>query len=309
MDDIALIRSFNRSYTRVLGLLDDHILDSEFSLSEARILYEIAHTPQITAQQLVHRLPIDKGYLSRLLKKLMKKGLVETVSSEEDKRYKLLFLTEKGLDQYRQLDTLSSGQIASLLDDYNPYERDRFVSSLGQVLQLLNRREGFTVDDIRIRNHFVSGDIGFIIQAHGELYGKEYNYGFDFEKYVAEEVNEFVSSYDERRSRIWMCEHNRNRVGFLALQDRGELAQLRYFFILPEYRGIGLGNELMNRFMDFLNGCGYKGSYLITNSHLTPATSLYRKFGFNLHHESMSNAFGVEVSEQEYRFQFQGQSV
>ena len=157
-----------------------------------------------------------------------------------------------------------------------------------------------SLDDISIRTQLKPGDIGYIIYMHGALYGKEYGYGVQFETYVAKGLCEFYEKYDSTRNRVWVCEHKDKIIGFLLLMDRGESAQLRYFLIEPEYRGIGLGSRLMNLYMDFLRNCGYQKSYLWTTHELTTAANLYKRFGFQLTEEKESTSFGKTLREQRY---------
>ena len=154
--------------------------------------------------------------------------------------------------------------------------------------------------DISIRTVLQPGDIGYVVYMHGAIYGGEHNYGIQFETYVAKGLCEFYEKYDPRRSRVWVCEHNNKMIGFLLLMDRKETAQLRYFLIEPDYRGISLGSKLLNMYMDFLRECGYKASYLWTTHELTTAASLYKRFGFQLTEEKESTSFGKPLIEQRY---------
>ena len=157
-----------------------------------------------------------------------------------------------------------------------------------------------SLDDIYIRTELHNGDMGYVIYLHGLLYGREYNFGVQFETYVAEGLCEFYEGYDPKRNRVWVCEFDGKMVGFLLLMDRGEAAQLRYFIIEPEYRGIGLGKKLMNLYMGFMRECGYKKSYLWTTHELHTAIALYKKFGFMLTEEKESTTFGKLLTEQRY---------
>ena len=157
-----------------------------------------------------------------------------------------------------------------------------------------------SLDDISIRTEFRPGDMGYVIYLHGALYGKEYGYGVQFESYVAKGLCEFHEKYDSQRNRVWVCEHNDRMIGFLLLMDRGHAAQLRYFLIEPEYRGIGLGAKLLNLYLDFLRECGYKESYLWTTHELGAAAFLYKRLGFKLTEEKESTAFGKPLREQRY---------
>ena len=157
-----------------------------------------------------------------------------------------------------------------------------------------------SLSDISIRTELRSGDIGFVTYMHGALYHKEYNYGLQFESYVAKGLCEFYEKYYPERNRIWACEHKDRMIGFLLLMDRGKSAQLRYFLVEPEYRGIGLGSNLLSLYMEFLHKCGYKESYLWTTHELTTAAFLYKRLGFQLAEEKESISFGKALREQRY---------
>jgi GNAT superfamily N-acetyltransferase len=157
-----------------------------------------------------------------------------------------------------------------------------------------------SLDEISIRTTLQSGDIGYVTYLHGSLYRKEYSYSIQFESYVARGLCEFYENYDPTTNRIWACEHNSRMIGFLLLMNRGGAAQLRYFLIEPAYRGIGLGSKLMNLYMEFLQECGYKKSYLWTTHELSTAASLYKRYGFILTEEKDSTSFGKPLREQRY---------
>jgi GNAT superfamily N-acetyltransferase len=164
-----------------------------------------------------------------------------------------------------------------------------------------------SIDEIAIRTELRPGDIGYVTYLHGALYSREYGYGLQFESYVARGLCEFYETYNPERNRIWVCEHKRSSpadndrmIGFLLLMDRGAAAQLRYFLIEPEYRGIGLGAKLLDLYMEFLNQCGYKSSYLWTTHELYTAAFLYKRLGFHLTEEKESTSFGKRLVEQRY---------
>lgn len=161
-------------------------------------------------------------------------------------------------------------------------------------------RNNVALDDISIRTELQPGDLGYVTYMHGSLYHKEYGYGLQFERYVSKGLCEFSEQYNPARNRIWACEHNDRMIGFLLLMDRGTAAQLRYFLIEPEYRGIGLGAKLLNLYMDFLHECGYKESYLWTTHELDAAAFLYKRLGFKLTEEKESMSFGKPLREQRY---------
>jgi GNAT superfamily N-acetyltransferase len=157
-----------------------------------------------------------------------------------------------------------------------------------------------SLNEISIRTDLRPGDLGYVTYLHGALYHREYDYGLQFESYVAKGLCEFCERYDPERNRIWACEHNEQMIGFLLLMDRGHAAQLRYFLIEPEYRGVGLGSKLMNLYMEFLRECGYQESYLWTTHELSTAAFLYKRHGFQLTEEKESTAFGKPLKEQRY---------
>jgi N-acetylglutamate synthase-like GNAT family acetyltransferase len=157
-----------------------------------------------------------------------------------------------------------------------------------------------SLEDITIRTNLHAGDIGYITYLHGIIYQTEYDYGIEFESYVASGLHEFYQQYEPTRNRVWVCEHKNTIVGFLLLMNRGDAAQLRYFLIEKAYRGIGLGKKIMKLYMDFYHQCGYKSSYLWTTSDLSEAATLYKRFGFELVEEHSSSLFGRDVIEQKY---------
>jgi N-acetylglutamate synthase-like GNAT family acetyltransferase len=155
--------------------------------------------------------------------------------------------------------------------------------------------------DISIRTNITPGDLGYVTHLHGKLYKEEYNYGVEFQMYVAKGLAEFYSNYNDKLDRVWICEHDHTIIGFLLLVHKeNNSAQLRYFLLLPQYRGIGLGKRLMELYMDFFHQCGYASSYLWTTKELNAAASLYKRFGFTLSEEFESSAFGKKVTEQRY---------
>ena len=164
-----------------------------------------------------------------------------------------------------------------------------------------------SLNDISIRTELQPGDVGDILSMHGRLYYKEYGYTGPFEMYVAQSLAEFIEKYNPARNRIWVCEHkrgnpadNQRMIESLVLLDRGQAAQLRYFLLEPEYRSMGLGSKLMNLFMEYLHGCGYKSSYLWTTEQQATAAKLYTRYGYQLTEEKPSTAFGIPLTEQRY---------
>jgi DNA-binding MarR family transcriptional regulator/GNAT superfamily N-acetyltransferase len=305
-EDIAQIRLFNRFYTRIIGLLDNHILNSQYSLPEARVMFEVYHNPQISASELVSAIGIDKGYLSRILLRLEKDGLLTKTVAPKDKRSLVLKLTDKGEQAFTQLNMASEAQIATIFRHLSAIETGQLIQAMHKIKQLVDGSAGHgdsgpSLAEVSIRTELKAGDLGFVLYRHGALYTEEYGFGFSFESYVAKEISEFYQQYDPARDRIWVCEHDQKIIGFLALMHRGpQIAQLRYFYLEKEYRGIGLGKKLMAAFMDFLVQQGYTLAYLLTTSELDAATTLYKRWGFVLTQAQESTAFGRLVTEQRY---------
>jgi len=297
---VSDIRTFNRFYTDIIGLLDQHLLDSPYALAEARILFEINNAGTIQASQIIDKMHIDKSYLSRLLKKLEKDKLVIRKRSDSDARAVILSLTEKGEKEFGMLNKASDEQIRNLIDPLSAVQKTSLASDMSDIMRVLKPEKKITQDDINIRTNLLPGDLGYIAFLHGMVYADECGYGLNFEGYVLESLGEFAHQYNPAKDRVWICEHHGKIVGFLAAVHRGQSAQLRYFILLDEYRGIGLGKKLMDSFMGYLNEQGLSTAYLWTTNEQQTATALYKRYGFRLTEEKPSKAFDKELTEQRY---------
>jgi len=293
------IRAFSRFYTDIIGLLDQHLLDSSYSLAEVRILYELYNGGDMQASNLMELMRIDKSYLSRVLKKLERDGLIGRLRSDKDGRAVVLSLTVKGKAEFEVLNEASDNQIARLLAPLADSQKQAMAAEMRSVMQALKPRR-LTLNDISIRNELRPGDLGYVAYLHGELYTRECGYGLNFEGYVLESMGEFAHQYNPVKDRIWVCGHNHKIIGFLAAVNRGDQAQLRYFIFQPEYRGIGLGKKLMDEFMAYLKEQGFNRAYLWTTNEQHTATALYKKYGFRLAEEKMTRSFDKELVEQRY---------
>ena len=304
MTQIQKIRAFNRFYTNFLGLLDNHYLPN-FSLSECRIFYELNQPNPIAAAQLVTSLKIDKGYLSRILKKFEKQEWVIKSPSKKDKRSQNLTLSQKGRAVLKTLTLASEQQIQTHTQHLSAIDKTELLYHLQKVQAILGgepkEKATVTLKDITIRTELKVGDLPFVIQSHSDLYQKEYNYGKTFDYYVIKGVAEFFEVYNPEKSRVWVCEHKGKRIGFLSLMEREAAAQLRFFFMNKNYRGIGLGRKLMELFIAFLKEKGYKSCYLWTTTEQLAAAGLYKKFGFKWVEDMPSTTtFDRPVIEQKY---------
>ncbi|TDW95818.1 bifunctional helix-turn-helix transcriptional regulator/GNAT family N-acetyltransferase [Dinghuibacter silviterrae] len=297
---IAGIRSFNRFYTGFIGLLDRYLLDSDYSLPEARILYELHHGEGVQASDIIDRMGIDKGYLSRILDRFAEHKLISRKKSAEDGRRVHLFLTDKGQKEFEKLDRASDNQLKQLLADLPPKDWQRLKGHMTEIEDLLTRKR-VSITDVTLRTDLRPGDIGYVTHLHGRIYKDECNYGPGFEAYVAKGLAEFYQQYDPSLDRVWICEHRDRIVGFLLVMHRPEnAAQLRYFILEPEYRGLGLGKKLMDLYMAFIKEKGYSSSYLWTTNEQETAIALYKRLGFVLTEEVPSNTFGKALTEQKY---------
>lgn len=294
---IADIRAFNRFYTGFLGLLDRYLLDSGFSLPEARILFEISRGEGVQASDIVDRVGIDKGYLSRILEGFVSRKLVLRRRSEADGRRMHIFLTDKGRREFDKLDRASDNQLRELLKDLSPDRWSALKEHMEGITAILSRNP----PEVGIRTGLQPGDIGYLTYLHGRLYKLECDYGLSFEAYVAQGLAEFYHQYDPDRDRVWVCEHQGRMVGFLLLMHRGSRsAQLRYFILEPAFRGLGLGKKLMDLLVAFAREKGYDHVYLWTTHEQETAIALYKRHGFVLTEEKPSTGFGKALREQRF---------
>jgi DNA-binding MarR family transcriptional regulator/GNAT superfamily N-acetyltransferase len=294
------MRAFNRWYTDVIGLLNRHLLDSPYNLSEARLIYELHNAGAIQASQIMGLMHIDKSYLSRMLKRLEKEKLVARKQSREDGRAVLLSLTDKGQREFAALNGASDEQISSLVGHLSEEQREELVGHMGAIRRLMG--ESIDKREVSIRTRLEPGDLGYIAYLHGRIYDQENQYGLGFESYVLEGLGEFGTRYDPGKDRVWVCEHGREKVGFLVGVQREDAVQLRYFILLPEYRGMGLGRRLMDLFMEYVRERGYHKAYLWTTNEQHAAISLYTRYGFRCTEEKESMAFDKPLKERKYEF-------
>lgn len=293
---ISEIRSFNRFYTKILGLLDKHILDSPYSLTEVRILLEIGKLHDCTANKLVAKLDIDRGYMSRVLKGFEKSGLIEKKESSEDKRFSILRLTDKGSSILSELEGRSDRQVEGLIGHMSEEEKQKLVASMRSIKSAMLSG----INPVQIRT-YEKTDLEYVINRHRELYAVEYGFGTEFTDYVEKYVKKFDEYHDADKENIWIAEEDGRPVGMIAIVKADEsTAQLRWFLIEPEARGLGLGYMLMNTVMDFCLEKGYKHIFLWTVSILGAARKLYKSFGFKLTETKTNDSWGKELVEERW---------
>jgi DNA-binding MarR family transcriptional regulator/N-acetylglutamate synthase-like GNAT family acetyltransferase len=293
-DQIAKIRRFNRFYTRQIGLLNEELLESEYSLAEVRILYELAHRGPVTAAELGQELGLDPGYLSRMLKRFDARGLIQRSRSGEDRRQVLLTLTDAGRAAFEPLNRASAEEVAAMLSGLSASERERLVQAMAIVESLIR---GAPEPEIpyALRPHR-PGDIGWIAHRQGLLYAQEYGWDETFEALVAEIAATFVKNFDPEWERCWIAERGGDIVGSVFLvRHTEEVAKLRLLYVEPSARGLGIGRRLVDECIGFAKAKGYKILTLWTNDVLVAARTIYQAAGFRLVREEAHHSFGKDL--------------
>ncbi len=297
---VETVRTFNRSYTRRIGVLDDGYLDTPFSLAQARVLYELAHRAETTATEIAADLGLDMGYLSRILRGFERSGLVEKTRSAIDGRQRLLSLTARGRDAFAPLDTGSRTQIETMLNGLHAAERSRLLAAMNTIRDVLGERTHATRNSYLLRPHR-PGDMGWVVARHGALYAEEYGWDETFEALVAEIVAGFVRHLDPARERCWIAERDGENVGsvfLMAHPEREGVARLRLLLVEPSARGLGIGRRLVEECTRFARQCGYHTITLWTNDVLVSARRIYEAAGYRLAHEAPHHSFGHDLVEQ-----------
>ena len=291
---IDAVRAFNRFYTRQIGLLDESLLKSPFSLTEARVLYELAHREGLVASDLVRDLGLDPGYVSRLLKKFEERGLVERAASEVDARRASIAITQAGRDAFAPLNQGSHEQVGALLDRLAPSEQDRLVKAMRTVEDLLGERPEPKAP--YILRPLQVGDIGWITRRQGMLYTEEYGWDGTYEGLVAEILGEFVKKFDPQWERAWIAEREGEVVGSVFIVRKSpQVAKLRLLYVEPSARGLGIGARLVDACVAFSRAKGYKTLTLWTNDILGAARRIYQAAGFKLVEEERHHSFGKDL--------------
>jgi DNA-binding MarR family transcriptional regulator/GNAT superfamily N-acetyltransferase len=291
---VAAVRRFNRFYTRQIGVLGDGYLESPFSLTQVRVLYELAHCETTTATDLGKELGLDAGYLSRILRDFTKRGLIDKKPSESDGRQSLISLTEAGHQAFAPLNTRSHDDIGALLSPLSVGEQERVVEAMHTIERLLGAQPERKTPYVLRPPH--AGDMGWVVQRHGALYAREYGWDEQFEALVASIVAKFVERYDPKRERCWIAERDGEAVGsvFVVKQSK-TVAKLRLLLVDPKARGLGIGAHLVDECVCFARSVGYCKMVLWTNSILSAARHIYQQAGFRLVHEEPYHGFGHDL--------------
>lgn len=300
---VTALRRFSRFYTRHLGVLKEHLLDSRFTLPESRVLWELAHHDGLSAAALARELDLDPGYLSRLLAGLKARGLLRGQAAPHDARQTLLRLSAAGRKAFAPLDRRSEQQTVALLARLAPVQRQRLVDATHTVAALLGAPDERAPGACVLRPHRC-GDMGWVISRHGALYHEEYGWGTAFEALVARLCVRFIERFDPAREACWIAERDGRPLGCVFLvQARDDaddqalpgIAQLRMLIVEPDARGLGVGDLLVGECTRFARAAGYRSIRLWTNSVLHAARRLYTRHGYRLSATAPHAEFGVEL--------------
>ena len=288
---VGAVRRFSRFYTRRIGLLDEGLLQSPFSLTQARVLYELAHRREATATAVAAALNIDHGYLSRILRAFEERDLIVRRRDKNDARQIVLSLTTKGHKAFAALDQRSQRETGRLLKHLDEAEQARVVAAMGTIERLIEpgtaRERQYTLRPHR------PGDMGWVVERHGVLYGAEYGWGSHIEAITAEIVAAFLKTFDPAREHCWIADMDGERVGCAFLvKDSDDVARLRLVLVEPHARGLGLGRDLVRQSIAFARKAGYRKVTLWTHSVLTAARAIYQKEGFQLTRQWVHDDFG-----------------
>jgi DNA-binding MarR family transcriptional regulator/GNAT superfamily N-acetyltransferase len=278
-DEVLAARAFNRFYTRKLGVLDQQLLKSPYSLSEARVMYELAHRGELAAKQIGAELGLDLGYLSRIVQKFDDDGLITRTPLASDRRQYQLSLTAKGRQAFAKLERSSHAEVAAMLAALSQRERGRLTQAMATIEALLGPART-SVPPAILRDPR-PGDMGWVVQSHGALYASEYGFDSSFEGLVADIAAKFLASFDASRDRCWIADIGGNPVGSVFLvRGSDDVAKLRLLLVEPAGRGQGLGQRLVAECIAFARACGYRRITLWTQSILVAARKIYQDAGF-----------------------------
>lgn len=293
---IEAVRGFNRFYTQKIGVLREGLLESPFSLTEARILYELAHREAPTASALGKALGLDAGYLSRILQGFEKQGLIRKTRSADDGRQWHIRLTATGRKAFAALDSRSRAQVAALLGGLSEPQQRQAVEAMGRIEALLGDAWPANGKGPFLLRQHRPGDMGWVVYRHGILYAQEYGWDERFEALVAEIAAKFIQHYDPKREHCWIAEKEGEIAGCAFLvRHSATVAKLRLLLVEPGARGLGLGRRLVEECIRFARSAGYRKIMLWTNDVLHAARHIYEKAGFRLVHRERHKSFGHDL--------------
>lgn len=293
---VAEVRSFNRFITRQIGVLEEGLLKSPHSLTEARLIFELANSEDLTATDLCGELGIDAGYLSRILAKLEEKGLVKKARSEKDGRHRFLQLTRTGKAAFATLDKRSRNEVTKILEKLSSENQKRLLGAM-KTIESVIAKPSFEGNRKFILRPHEPGDMGWVIFQNAVVYWEEYKWDERYEALVAQICADFIKNFDPKKERCWIAEMDGERVGsvFLVKGDDEKIAKLRLLIVEPKARGLGLGLRLVEECVRFARRSGYEKITLWTNSVLTAARHIYQNVGFQIVKEEKHHSFGQDL--------------
>jgi len=300
---VEAIRRFNRFYTRRIGVLHEGLLDSKFTLTESRLLWELAHRDRLTATELARELELDAGYLSRLLRRFKERGLIKSARAVDDARHQHLSLTATGKRAFAPINTRSQTDVSALLATLSEAQQQQLLAAMTGIEQLLGDPAAARARPLLLRGHR-PGDMGWVISRHGAVYAEEYGWSAEFEALVARIAADFIDRFDPAREACWIAERDGANAGSVFLvQARDEttqavidgVAQLRMLLVEPSARGLGLGARLVDECHRFARRAGYRKIMLWTNACLLAARGIYRQQGYVLVKSEAHHSFGHDL--------------
>jgi DNA-binding MarR family transcriptional regulator/GNAT superfamily N-acetyltransferase len=304
---IDSVRRFTRFYTKKIGVLDQRLLRSPFSLSEGRVLYELSHHKDLTAKSVGETLGIDTGYLSRMLADFTRRGLVTRKRSQTDRRERQLSLTSTGRKAFAALDHRSNAQMGEMLAALTVVRQQRLVDAMRTVEELLAspESESSAKRPVLILRAHRPGDMGWITHRQAVLYHREYGWNEEYEALIAGIMSRFISNFDPVCEHCWIAEREGEIVGSVfVVRKTAATAQLRLLYVEPSARGLGIGARLVDESVRFARKRNYRKMMLWTNSVLTSARRLYEAKGFHLVKEEQHHSFGMDLTGQNWELKF-----
>lgn len=295
-DRVASVRAFNRFYTGVIGVLQEGLLSTPYTLTEARVLFELAHGDAAEVVDLRRVLGLDAGYLSRILARFETDGLVRRSRSAVDARRQVIELTDAGRELQADLDRRSDTQIAELIGGLGEADQRRLLGAMATIRELLGARQPA---DLVVLRPPAPGDLGWVVQRHGAIYAREFGWDESFEALVARVVADYAAGHDPRREAAWIAEVDGAPVGSVMCVRRDDTtAQLRLLLVEPSARGLGVGSRLVEECLRFARRAGYERIMLWTYDATVDAHRIYQRMGFTLDEEKKSRAFGHDMVEE-----------
>ena len=292
--EVAAVRAFNRFYTRKLGVLDQQLLKSPYSLSEARVLYELAHREDLSAKEIGAELGLDAGYLSRIVQKFEEAGLITSKPLPSDRRQNRLALTARGRQTFAKLERSMQDEVAAMLAKLPHDGTARLIGAMAVIERLLGESGGSPSPAVLREPR--PGDMGWVVQSHGAFYARVYGFDSSFEGLVAEIAAKFLASFDASRERCWIADLDGAQVGSIFLvRHTDDIAKLRLLLVDPAGRGQGLGQRLVGECVTFAKASGYRRITLWTQSMLIAARKIYQEAGFKLVATEPHRSFGQDL--------------